>query len=179
MNLFFGFNCLVQKIPYSLISNKEFKNLNLSDICSYNYKIFNNNNCFCKNVFPLGQVNNVGLFMINNSISNKKNNFNIQTGLIVTGSQYSCSDDFESLLDKDLKGSLSFLHINIRSLNKNKSKLEELTSSYKIIPDIIGIIKTKINKNTDTNCLLLTGYNFHCVNSMSNSGGVGVYVKIQ
>ena len=49
--------------------------------------------------------------------------------------------------------------------------------SYKIIPDIIGISETKINKNTDTNFLSLTGYNFHCVNSMSNSGGVGVYVK--
>ena len=152
---FFCFNCLVQEIPFSFLSNKELKNLNLSNICSYNCKICNNNSCFCKNIFPFSQVNNNELFVINNSISNKK--FNIQTGPIVTKTQYSCSDDFENIIDKYFKGSLSFLHINIRSLNKNKSKLEELMFSYKIIPDIIGISETKINKNTDTNFLSLSG----------------------
>ena len=113
---FFCFNCLVQEIPFSFLSNKELKNLNLSNICSYNCKICNNNSCFCKNIFPFSQVNNNELFVINNSISNGK--FNIQNGPIVTKTQYSCSDDFENIIDKDFKGSLSFLHINIRSLKK-------------------------------------------------------------
>ena len=50
-------------------------------------------------------------------------------------------------------------------------------SSYNIILDIIGIIETKINKKTNTIFLSLTDYNFHSVNSLLNSGGVGVYVK--
>ena len=50
-------------------------------------------------------------------------------------------------------------------------------SSYNIILDIIGIIETKINKKTNTNFLSITGYNFHSVNSVLNSGGVGVYIK--
>ena len=93
------------------------------------------------------------------------------------GSQYSSTEDFESMLNKDFKGSLGFLHINIRSLNKNKFQLEELMPSYKIIPDIIEISETKINAKTNTNFLSLRGYNFHSVNSILNSGGVGVYVR--
>ena len=177
MNLFFCFYCLAQEIPFSLISNKEFENLNLNNICTHSCNICNNNNCYCKSIFPFSQVSNTELFMINNSIPKTDFNFNIQTGPVVMGSQYSSTEDFESLINKDFKSSLSFLHINIRSLNKNKSQLEELMSSYKIIPDIIGISETKINKKTNTNFLSLTGYNFHFVNSMSNSGGVGVYVK--
>ena len=32
---FFCFNCLAQEIPLSLISNKEFKNLNVNNICTH------------------------------------------------------------------------------------------------------------------------------------------------
>ena len=174
---FFCFNCLAQEIPFSSISNKEFKNLNVNNICTHSCDICNINNCYCKSIFPFSQISNTELFMINNSVSKNEFNYNIQTGPIVMGSQYSSTEDFESLLNNDFKGSLSFLHINIRSLNKNKSQLEELMSSYNIIPDIIGISETKINKKTNTNFLSITGYNFHSVDSMLNSGGVGVYIK--
>ena len=50
-------------------------------------------------------------------------------------------------------------------------------SSYKVIPDIIGISETKINKKTNTNFLSVTGYTFNCFNFMSNSGGIELYVK--
>ena len=42
---------------------------------------------------------------------------------------------------------LRFLHLKIRSLSKKISLLEELTSSYKISPAIVGVYETKWNKN--------------------------------
>ena len=79
-------------------SNKT--NLVKTAICSNTCKICKDNNRCCKNIFLFGQISNTELFMLNNSISKTKFNFNIQTGPIVTGSQYSCSEDFESLIDK-------------------------------------------------------------------------------
>ena len=114
---FFCFNCLAQEIPFSLISNKEFKNLNVNNICTHSCDICNINDCYCKSIFPFSQISNTELFMINNSISKNKFNFNIQTGPIVMGSQYSSTEDFERLLNKDFKGSLSFLRMNVKNFN--------------------------------------------------------------
>ena len=64
-------------------------------------------------------------------------------------------------MGRELDGDLSFLHVSIRSLNKNKSLLGELMFSYKVIPDIIGVCEIKINESSNTNFLTLTGYDFH------------------
>ena len=72
---------------------------------------------------------------------------------------------------------LTFLHVNIRSLSKNKSLLEELMSSYNIFPDIIDVCETKLNKNSNIYLLSLENYSFHFVNSETNAGGVGIYIK--
>ena len=72
---------------------------------------------------------------------------------------------------------LSFLHVNIRSLTKNISLLEELLISFKISPDIVGICETKLNKNTNISSVLLHTYKFNFLNSESNAGGVGLYIK--
>ena len=58
--------------------------------------------------------------MINNFISNKNFTYNIATGSIVVGSQYTSTEDFENLVGKYLEGHLSFLHVNIISLSRNK-----------------------------------------------------------
>ena len=46
-------------------------------------------------------------------------------------------------------------------------------NSYKVMPDIIGVNETKLNKNSDAN-YILKGYNFHFVNFMSNARGVSI-----
>lgn len=47
---------------------------------------------------------------------------------------------------------------------------------YKII-NYLGVSETKINKKTNTDYLSLTEFSFHIVNSITNSGGVGIYTK--
>ena len=49
-------------------------------------------------------------------------------------------------------------------------------SSYKTVPDIIGISETKLTQKP-TQILSLIGFGFHFVNSILHLAGVGVYVK--
>ena len=48
---------------------------------------------------------------------------------------------------------------------------------YGILPNVIGVCETKLNENSNFNPLFLNGYTFHFVNSVSNVGGVRLYVK--
>ena len=89
-------------------------------------------------------------------------------------SQYTSAD---SLNTKNINNGLSFLHLNIRSLLKNISLLEELMILYKITPNIIGVCETKLNENINLDSILLNNYTFHFKNSMSKAGGVGIYIK--
>ena len=84
--------------------------------------------------------------MLSYSILNKEYYFYTTTGPTVASSQYTSTDSFEDLVDKGLKGDLSFLHVNTRSLKRNKSLLEELIISYRIMSDIIGVCETKLKK---------------------------------
>ena len=66
------------------------------------------------------------------------------------------------------------LHINIRSLNKNFEKLEELLSVFSKMPEIIAIPETKLNSNLKT---FLLGYTFIHNNSPTSAGGVRMFIK--
>ena len=85
---------------------------------------------------------------------------------------YISTPDFQNLYanNKDL----CLLHINIRSLNKNFEKLEELLSVLGKMPEIIAISETKLNSNLKT---FLPGYTFKHNNSPTNAGGVGMLIK--
>ena len=78
---------------------------------------------------------------------------------------------------------LSALHVNIRSLIKNMSKLEYKLTDLSVSPDLIAISETWItdSKTDDVN---LPGYNFFFANSPKGkqnskhtAGGVGMFVK--
>ena len=43
--------------------------------------------------------------------------------------------------------------------------------------DITGVCETKLNKISNDNFILLIGYNFNFVNSMSNARVVAIYMK--
>ena len=66
------------------------------------------------------------------------------------------------------------LHVNIRSLNKNFEKLEDLLTQISNLPDIIAISKTKLNNKLNFG---LHGYNFIQNNSKTKAGGVGMFIK--
>lgn len=70
-----------------------------------------------------------------------------------------------------------FIHINIRSLNKNVDKLHNLITNLVSQPDIIAITETKIKNEKLGFNVDLENYDFIHSDSPTNAGGVGLYIK--
>jgi len=70
---------------------------------------------------------------------------------------------------------LFFLHANVRSLNKNMDKLEDLLHSLPTSPHITAVTANKLKANNSVSNI--PGYRFIYKNSHTNSGEVGMYVK--
>ena len=68
-----------------------------------------------------------------------------------------------------------YVHMNTRSLIKNIDKLESFLAMMPVLPEIIVISETKL-KNQNLDLVSLPNYQFHCVNSPTNSGGIGMYL---
>ena len=217
---YFCYSCIEQEMPFSLISNTEFKRLyfcitNAKNLkypcricgnackCSHNciqcnlcnewthFKcsaltlnqfeghVVNEDEAFlCNicydNIFPFNKINNTELLLLNYNLTYKNVISDTDTEPYSAYSQYTSAD---SLNTKNINNGLSCLHLNIRSLLKNVSLLEELMISYKITPNIIGVCETKLNENINLDPILLNNYTFHFKNSMSKAGGVGIYIK--
>jgi len=71
---------------------------------------------------------------------------------------------------------LFFLHANVRSLNKNMDKLENLLHLLSTSSHIIAVTETKLKSNNFVSSNI-PGYRFIYINSHTNSGGVGMYVQ--
>ena len=90
-------------------------------------------------------------------------------------SQYISTCDCKTLLQKN--DNFIFLHLNIRSLQKNFNKLQHLLHELTIPPDIIALSETW---TTETSFFKpnLTGYVYLCNTSLCNrAGGVAMFVK--
>jgi len=68
------------------------------------------------------------------------------------------------------------VHFNVRSLSKNKEKVEEFISDFVRLPDTIAISETKLNDRNVINTSI-PNYNFLRKDSLTNAGGVGLYIK--
>ena len=68
------------------------------------------------------------------------------------------------------------IHFNLRSLPKNKYKMEEFLLQLPNLPHIIAITETKLN-SSNLDQAELENYRFEHVDSASNAGGVGVYIR--
>ena len=72
---------------------------------------------------------------------------------------------------------LFIIHFNVRSLQKNIDKLITFLAEFSEKPDIIAISETKIKCGQPLLNVNISGYSFiHC-DSVTNSGGVGFYIK--
>ena len=69
---------------------------------------------------------------------------------------------------------LSLLCMNIRSLNANFDKFNELLTNYDILPDIIAMSETKLKLSQVYNAKL-SGYHFYHKGTTTRWGGVGYY----
>ena len=72
--------------------------------------------------------------------------------------------------------SLTILHLNIRSLNKNFDQLHEFLVSIRIRPDVICLTETRIKNDPLVN-ITIPQYKFYHVDSQTSAGGVVVYVS--
>ena len=103
-----------------------------------------------------------------NKIQSLLNDLN--SGLV--DSKY-CSQAEANFINKKCKFSL--LCVNIRSLNANFDKLNELLTHY-ILPDIIAISETKLKLLQVYNAKL-SGYHFYHKGTTTRWGGVGLFIK--
>ena len=74
--------------------------------------------------------------------------------------------------------SLFIMHINTRSLQCNFDKLNDLLFQMKFQPDILCISETKIKTSPLLN-ISIPGYEFFHADSLSNAGGVALYISKQ
>ena len=81
------------------------------------------------------------------------------------------------LLLSKKQNQLSVLHLNIRSIAKNKNILEECLHELNCCPDIqvLAVSETKLNKN-NVNLASIENYSMVYSNSSSNAGGVAIYI---
>ena len=71
---------------------------------------------------------------------------------------------------------LSYFHFNVRSLAKNKYKIDTFFSMCNVSLDFIAISEIKLKSKCYTN-IQIPDYNFVHVDSLTNAGGVGLYVN--
>ncbi len=69
----------------------------------------------------------------------------------------------------------SIFHCNVRSLQKQFSKLNDILISLENQISIIGISETRLNENSSSNIDLLN-YSFLRHDSPTQAGGVGLYI---
>ena len=92
-----------------------------------------------------------------------------------TPQQFHSSDDINHSSQTE---SFSLLHCNIRSIAANYDKLTELLSELNYPFKIIGLSETKIIKNIgQISNTSLPGYEFISQPTLSQAGGVGLYIR--
>ena len=110
----------------------------------------------------------ISLFPINNSSNN------IPPSKNLFSHAYSNPSDIKQNCYSKFK--LSFLSVNIRSLNKNIDKLRRLLKNLNFTPDIISIAETWINDQKPP-LYGLNGYQFIYNDCTCHVGGVGFFIK--
>jgi len=73
---------------------------------------------------------------------------------------------------------VSYFHFNVRSLGKNKYKLDDVFLMTEVNPTFIAISETKLKPNFNVN-IDIPGFNFVHNPSQTNSGGVDLYINSQ
>ena len=70
---------------------------------------------------------------------------------------------------------LTLLHVNVRSLQKNFDSLYDFFQSLKFLPHVICLSETRLKNQPSTN-LNIPNYGFVHVDSDTSAGGVGLYI---
>ena len=100
-----------------------------------------------------------------------------QSSLFLNCNYYDTISLNSQILNRSITNDLFFIHLNIRSLQKNIDKLTHYISQFHKLPDIIAITKTKLRNDTIYNNIDIAKYNYIHADSLTKEGGVGFYIK--
>ena len=157
--------CQEEIIPFQSLSDQQFyasavKGLN-NDI---DHLKFSNSNNSLKSFFK--DINNIsGLNPEENDEDNDSPPIN-------------CSYvDIDSFNHKNNKDNISFFHLNIASLLKNKEELETFLNMIDLQFNCIGITETKLKTMNPISSIDIDGYNTFSTPTDAVKGGVLLYIK--
>ena len=91
-------------------------------------------------------------------------------------SLYYSVNKFNKLMKEKNENNLVIIHFNTRSLPKNKYQIENFLAEMIVLPEVIAITETKLN-NKNKHLTTLDHYEFIHVDSQSQAGGVGFYMR--
>jgi len=97
---------------------------------------------------------------------------------IINQTKYSTSSDTGKINHANKPENLSYFHFNVRSLGKNKHKLDDFFLMTEVNPTFIAIWETKLKPNFIVN-IDIPGFNFVYNPSQTNSGGVGLHINFK
>ena len=119
---------------------------------------------------------NTGDILTNDSCDPDSNFF--QTNFQSLDTPYLLPEEFHQLLDNKNTTSVSVLHLNIRSINKNFDNFKLFLSSLNYCFSIICFSETWLNdRNVDNSNYKLPNYiSIHQIRTHSRGGGVSIYI---
>ena len=92
-------------------------------------------------------------------------------------SKYYITDELQQMKIPNKEKSLSFLHINSCSLNKNFEELQNILQSTNIQFDVIAITEARIMRNISvTQNIELSNYSFEHTPTESSAGSTLLYI---
>ena len=69
-----------------------------------------------------------------------------------------------------------YQHFNVRSLSKNRDKIDEFLHDFEHLSDLVSISETKLNENSTSNTSVTNYCSLHN-GSSSHTGGISIYIK--
>ena len=91
-------------------------------------------------------------------------------------SLYYSVNKFNKLMKEKNENNLVTIHFNTRSLPKDKYQIENFLAGMVVLPEVIATTETKLN-NKNKHLTTLDHYEFIHVDSQSQAGGVGFYMR--
>ena len=112
-----------------------------------------------------------------NTINDLNEHLQITDTNFTADCKYFNISEFADILKSKAKSELAIVHFNLRSLIKNKSKVQTFLMQLPTLPEVIAVTETKLNLKSDLLQTDLENYQFAHKDSTSNAGGVGLYVR--
>lgn len=161
--------CRIKTFPFSNIDCNDLNELTFNSITT----------CLCSRYMCTHKINCLPRF--SNITNLNTTEYDIESNVTPqVNFKYFTAHDFHSsnITDLSAKDSLSVLHSNIRSLSANHDRLVSMLCELNFPFDLIGLTETKIKKDFDViNNIQIPNYEFISLPTLSNAGGVGIYIN--